>query len=110
MRRVFSRIANTVARMAIVWSIADYTNGFRAYSRRAAESILSEPQRHTGYIYLSESLAVCLVDGMTVDSFPIVFRNRERGDSSTDLQEIRSAATGILDVARWYRANRRTRS
>jgi dolichol-phosphate mannosyltransferase len=105
-RRVFSRLANTVARAMIVWSIPDYTNGFRAYGRQASETILAEPQRHTGYIYLSEALVVCIVAGMKIDSFPIVFRNRERGESSTDLHEISSAAAGIFDVARWYRANR----
>ena len=108
-RRIFSRIANTVAQVAIVWSIPDYTNGFRFYDRRAVEAMLSEPQRHTGYIYLSETLAVCLRSGLTVASFPIVFRNRERGTSNSDLSEILEAARGILDVGFWYRRHRGTR-
>ena len=108
-RRLFSRFANTLARGLIEWSVPDYTNGFRFYNRSAAEAIVAEPQRNTGYIYLSEELAVCLSAGLTVASFPIIFRNRERGESSTDFEEIRSAARGIIDVARWYRVNKRRR-
>lgn len=105
-RRAFSQLANTLARGLIEWSVPDYTNGFRFYNRSAAEAIVAEPQRNTGYIYLSEQLAVCLSAGLTISSFPIVFRNRERGESSTDFREIRSAASGIIDVARWYRDHR----
>lgn len=101
-RRIFSAFANTVARAAIEWSISDYTNGYRFYSRNAAAVIVAEPQRNTGYIYLSEMLAVCLAAGMRVGSFPIVFRNRERGESNTNLSELWSAAKGIVGVARWY--------
>jgi hypothetical protein len=95
-----------LARTLIVWDIPDYTNGFRFYSRRAAEAICAEPQRHTGYVYLSEELAVCISAGMTVTSFPTVFRNRERGESNTNFSEIRSAGIGIVDVARWHRRHR----
>jgi glycosyltransferase involved in cell wall biosynthesis len=105
-RRVFSRFANTVARGLIDWSVPDYTNGFRFYNRAAVEAILSVPQRNTGYIYLSEALAVCLSAGHTVASFPIVFRNRERGESNTTMGEVVAAARGIIDVARWYRSHR----
>ena len=106
-RRIFSRFANTMARVLIEWSIPDYTNGFRFYSRVAAEAIVAEPQRNTGYIYLSEALAVCLSAGLRIASFPIVFRNRERGESNTNPGEIRAAARGIVDVALWYRQTQR---
>ena len=103
-RRVFSRIANLLAWALIKWSIPDYTNGFRFYNQRAVKALLAVPQRNTGYIYLSETLAVCLRAELTVTSFAIVFRNRERGQSNTDLAEIRAAVKGLLDVARWYRS------
>lgn len=105
-RRVFSRIANLLARSLIEWSIPDYTNGFRFYSRRAASVLVNSPQLHTGYIYLSEALALCLRSGMTATSFPVVFRNRERGQSNTDLAEIGAAVRGLLEVARWYRSGK----
>lgn len=106
-RRVFSRFANTLARALIEWSVPDYTNGFRFYDRAAAEAIVAEPQRHTGYIYLSESMAACFVSDLSVGSFPIVFRNRERGESSTNFGEILAAAKGVIDIAIWYRRRSR---
>ena len=81
----------------------DYTNGFRFYSPRAVEVLLRHGQRHKGYIYLSESLTYLLAAGMTTAAFPIRFRNRERGVSNTSLGEIRSALTGIFEIAARYR-------
>jgi hypothetical protein len=98
-RRLFSFFANTLARAIIAWSIPDYTNGFRFYSRKSAELMMNHPQKNKGYIYLSESLSHLLKAGMKVQCFPIVFKNRERGVSNTSLKEIGSAFTGIFSIA-----------
>jgi dolichol-phosphate mannosyltransferase len=98
-RRLFSFFANVLARSLIVWSIADYTNGFRFYSARAVAILLRHPQRHRGYVYLSESLSYLLRAGMTIECFPIHFKNRERGISNTSLSEIRAALKGIFSIA-----------
>jgi dolichol-phosphate mannosyltransferase len=98
-RRVFSFFANTLARALIDWSIPDYTNGFRFYSRRAAAELLEHQQKHKGYIYLSETLSHLLRAKMSIATFPIRFKNRERGVSNTSLREIRSALGGIFSIA-----------
>jgi dolichol-phosphate mannosyltransferase len=105
-RRLFSALANRVARLLIDPDIGDYTNGFRAYSPRAVRIMVDRPQRHKGYIYLSESLAYLLLGGMTVTSFPIVFRNRERGVSNTGPREITAAMLGIVSIGLAYRRGR----
>lgn len=102
-RRVFSALANWLARHLIEPSVGDYTNGFRFYSRRAVEVLLDHPQRHKGYIYLSESLSHLLRAGMRVQSFPIYFVNRQRGESNTSLREVWAALTGIVSIAWAYR-------
>ena len=61
--------------------------------------LIVRPQRHKGYIYLSESLSYLLREGMSVTSFPIIFKNRERGVSNTSLKEIRGALKGIFSIA-----------
>lgn len=98
-RRAFSFFANSLARVLIDPRVHDYTNGFRFYSARAVQLLLSFEQQHKGYIYLSESLSQLLQGRMRVASFPIRFRNRERGNSNTSLAEIRSALTGIFQIA-----------
>jgi dolichol-phosphate mannosyltransferase len=102
-RRVFSFFANTLARLLIDPSVADYTNGFRFYSVRAVRLLMEFQQHHKGYIYLSESLSHLLKGGLSVSAFPIRFKNRERGVSNTSLAEIRSALTGILQIAWQHR-------
>src|SRR4051812_3115594 len=102
-RRVFSFLANTLARALIDWSIADYTNGFRFYSPRAVNVLLQKEQKNKGYIYLSESLSYLLEAGLQVTAFPIRFKNRERGVSNTSVKEIFAALRGIFSVAARHR-------
>jgi dolichol-phosphate mannosyltransferase len=97
-RRAFSFAANLLARSLLSWSIADFTNGFRFYSPRAVQVLINRPQRHKGYIYLSESLSYLLSDGLRVASFPTVFRNRDRGVSNTTPREIWHALRGIVAI------------
>jgi dolichol-phosphate mannosyltransferase len=102
-RRAFSFFANGLARTLIDWHVSDYTNGFRFYSPRAVQLLMRFEQKHKGYIYLSESLSQLLRGKMRVATFPILFRNRERGVSNTSIAEIRSALTGIFEIAWQHR-------
>jgi dolichol-phosphate mannosyltransferase len=105
-RRVFSFFANTLARALIDWSISDYTNGFRFYSRRAVQHLVGQPQKNVGYIYLSETLSYMRRANFQVASFPINFKNRERGVSNTSFKEIASALTGIFSIALDHHLNK----
>ena len=68
--------------------------------------MLKHSQKHKGYIYLSESLSQLLRSGMKVATFPIYFRNRERGVSNTTLAEVRSAFLGIFSIGWEHRTKR----
>lgn len=105
-RRVFSFMANLLARVLICWTIPDYTNGFRFYSKDAIKVLLDRPQRHKGFIYLSESLVYLLLSGMKIKHFPIDFKNRERGVSNTTVKEVYNAFTGIFSIAWQYRLSK----
>lgn len=106
-RRVFSRLANYLARGLLEWSVADYTNGYRFYTPESAEILVSSPQQNTGFIYLSESLARLMRSGATVASFPITFRDRTGGESSAGLDEVARALSGLFSIAWWYRVTSR---
>jgi dolichol-phosphate mannosyltransferase len=108
-RRVFSFLANLLARALIRWSIHDYTNGYRFYTRRAAGIMCAAPQRHTGYIYLSETITLFLRNNLEIACFPIVFVNRRRGATNTGVREIASALAGIVEIALRYRFGAGTR-
>ena len=97
-RRVFSYCANQLARALIDWRIRDYTNGFRFYNRRATEFICDQPQHYQGYIYLSETISYLLKAEFKLDSFPILFVNRQRGESNTNIKEITHALKGVFQI------------
>ena len=106
-RRIFSRLANYLARGLLEWSVADYTNGYRFYSPGSAATLVASPQVHPGFIYLSESLAYLMKSGASVASYPITFRDRSGGESSADLREVTRALSGLFGIAWWYRVTSR---
>jgi len=105
-RRLLSFLANALARALIDRSITDYTTGFRFYRPEVVQDLVRAPQKHRGYIYLSESISHVLRAGRKVGAFPIVFRNRERGASNATLGEIWSSLHGIFTIAAEHRFGR----
>ena len=103
-RHVLSFLANALIRLLLSRRIADYTSGFRFYSRTST-SCANRPS-HKGYIYLSETLALFLRRGLRIACFPIVFVNRQRGASNMGLGEVKSAPLGILRIAWSYRVSK----
>lgn len=106
-RRVMSFLANLLARGLISWRIADYTGGFRFYSRRSSEVLLAVPQRHKGYIYLSEMISVFLKASLRIRCFPITFTDRRLGTSKTGVREVLSSLVNLMDIAWRHRFARR---
>ena len=106
-RRLLSRLSNVLAQVLIDPSIADYTTGYRFYRPQIVRELLALPQKHRGYIYLSETLSHVLRAGHKVGSFPICYRNRERGVSNTTLGEVWSSLRGIISIAVDHRLGRR---
>lgn len=98
-RRVFSICSNRLARLLLQVPICDYTNGYRVYSRPAAEKIIETCGRlGSGFIALSEILVNLFYRGFRVGETPTVFTNRLRGESSVTRREIQSALTGLVRI------------
>jgi dolichol-phosphate mannosyltransferase len=103
-RRMFSRAANTLARTALGVPVHDYTNGYRLYSRSAAELVVAEcGKTGSGFIALSEILVTLHYRGLRIGELPTVFVNRARGESSLNAHEIVSAAVGLWSTVRLRR-------
>lgn len=97
-RKIFSKLANLYARLILAVPISDYTNGFRIYSKKSADFLLSQKLITRGYILLSETAYKLKDKGFSFGEIPIVFVNRRRGQSNTNLKEITDAALGILKI------------
>jgi hypothetical protein len=84
--------------------VSDYTNGYRLYSRRAAEIVHAHCGRlGRGFIPLSEILVQLYYRGLKVGETPTTFTNRVRGESSLNRREIVDALVGLVRITRLKR-------
>jgi len=98
-RRVLSATANFVARQALRLKTYDCTGGFRCYSQRALQFIVTRPLRSSGYSALVELLTRCERAGFSIVEVPITFTERVAGRSKISRQEILLAMLTILRLA-----------
>ncbi len=98
-RKIFSYSSNLLIRFLISKSIHDYTNGFRFYNNKAIDLILKNKPMNKGFIYLTETLANFLSNDFKIMSFPIIFENRIRGESNTNLKEIFNSLKGLFLIS-----------
>lgn len=97
-RKVFSKFANFYARLILAVPISDYTNGFRIYSAKATEFLLSQKLISSGYIVLSETAYKLHKENFSFGEIAITFVNRKRGQSNTTFTEIKNAFLGVLKI------------
>jgi len=98
-RRIFSKLANILARFLISDKIHDYTNGFRFYNSYAVKIMVKKKPKNKGYVYLIETLSEFIDKKLRIIEYDIVFKNRIRGKSNTTLNEILNSLKGIFSIA-----------
>ena len=96
-RRVFSKLANFLAKNILNISVSDYTNGFRIYSKRATQTITKKCGNiGDGFIVLSEILLAIHQSKYKIREINSIFVNRVRGESSVNLNLIIKSFMGLL--------------
>ena len=98
-RRVLSATANFVARRLLGLHTHDCTGGFRCYSLRALQFLVTQPLRSSGYSALIELLTRCERAGLTIVEVPITFTDRTMGQSKISRQEIFRAMLTVFRLA-----------
>ncbi|HET9849707.1 MAG TPA: polyprenol monophosphomannose synthase [Candidatus Dormibacteraeota bacterium] len=98
-RRILSATANFVARQALRLRTHDCTGGFRCYSLRALQFLVTQPLRSSGYSALVELLTRCERAGLTIVEIPITFTERAHGQSKISRQEIFRAMLTVIRLA-----------
>lgn len=96
-RRLLSATANGIARNVLRLKTHDCTGGFRCYSLKAVQFLVTKPLRSSGYSALVELLTRCERAQLRVVEVPITFVDRVHGKSKISRQEIFRA---MLTVAR----------
>lgn len=101
-RLMVSRVASFAVGAVLTPRIRDYSNGYRFYSRAAAELIAAHRIRYASPIYLSEVLALWLRSGLRVQEFRTTYIGRNEGISKLRFVDLFKAAVAIFEVAFRY--------
>tara|TARA_Y100001970_G_scaffold290090_1_gene422537 strand:+ start:4630 stop:5346 length:717 start_codon:yes stop_codon:yes gene_type:complete len=98
-RRIFSILANFLAKILLNVNVSDYTNGFRIYSRKSVNLIVKNCGNiGDGFIVLSEILLTIYSNGLKISEVPSIFINRKRGESSVNFLLIIQSLIGIMKL------------
>lgn len=98
-RQVLSWGANTLAHLMLGLYARDCTAGFRCYRRQVLEAVDPASIHANGYSYLIEMLYCCERSGFTVGEVPIIFTDRQLGQSKISQNEIFKAGRTVLRLA-----------
>ncbi len=95
-RRIISRSANLLARLLLRLPIRDFTGGFKCFPRSTLESIDFSEVRSTGFGFLYEMNYLCYRHGKRFAEVPILFVERQAGQSKLSLRIILDAVKVLL--------------
>ena len=101
-RELVSLVCSWAVHVFLSRSVHDYSNGYRFYTRAAAELIAATRIRYTSPIYLSEVLAIWLRAGLRVREIPTLYVGRGEGLSKLRLTDLAKAALAVLEIAVRY--------
>ena len=98
-RRIISELANFLAKILLQIPVKDYTNGFRIYSKKSVEIILSNCGKiGDGFIILSEILLYLYPFNCKIGETNTIFLNRTRGASSVNMKLVFQSFLGLLKL------------
>lgn len=98
-RRCISYLANFFIGFCLDSKINDYSNGYRFYSRKAAEALAESTINYGSPIYLTEAMAIWLRRGMIVKEFPTTYVGRGEGLSKLRWTDIFKAIIAIVEIS-----------
>lgn len=101
-RRMVSKICSYAVRSLISPSVRDYSNGYRFYTRNAAQLAADHSYRYGSPIYLSEILALWMRSGLRIAEFKTVYVGRNEGVSKLRVSDLLKAAIAIFEIAGRY--------
>jgi dolichol-phosphate mannosyltransferase len=97
-RVIISRTGNLIARKLLRLPIKDITTGYRAYKKEVLESMDLGSVHSNGYAFQAEMLYLISNKGFKLTEIPIVFKDREHGESKLSKKEIVSFMTLCISI------------
>jgi dolichol-phosphate mannosyltransferase len=105
-RQILSQGGNFYTRIMLGIKVKDATGGYRAYRREVLESIDLTNIESQGYCFQVDMVRRCLAKGFSIVETPIVFTERELGNSKMSRSIVIEAFTriGFWGVQRLFRS------
>ena len=97
-RRLLSRLANFYASMVLGFAVRDWTSGFKCFRREALRSVRATEIHTRGYAFQIECVYRAIKAGVHVEEIPIVFRERQYGESKLGGSNIGEAFLRVLTL------------
>ena len=98
-RRLFSYLANKLAKFLLKVPVSDYTNGFRIYSNKAASHVVNSCGKvGSGFIVLSETLVQLHINNFKIRDIKTKMINRVTGKSSVNLKLVLESLFGLIKL------------
>lgn len=83
----------------ILWMpVSDPTAGFICYRRQVLQTMDLRGIRFIGYAFQIEMKYTAWRLGFSIREMPIIFKDRERGQSKMSLRIVREAMLGVLQM------------
>jgi len=92
LRQAISRGGSAYARLVLGVGVRDLTGGFKCFRREVLEAIDLDSIESKGYAFQVEMTYRAIQRGFSVAEVPIVFRDRQVGDSKMDRSIVLEAA------------------
>lgn len=87
-RKAVSSMGNRAAKLFLNLKTHDITTGYRAYRKEVLEKTDLDAIKSNGYAFQAEILFRITRKGFKIGEAPIIFRNRETGESKLSRKEI----------------------
>lgn len=101
-RRLISRVCSIAVAALLSPRVRDYSNGYRFYTRYAAQLVADHKIRYGSPIYLSEVLALWLHHGLRVQEFPSTYIGRNEGVSNLRMMDLWKAGIAVFEISLRY--------
>jgi dolichol-phosphate mannosyltransferase len=101
-RLAVSRVCSFAVAAVISPRVRDYSNGYRFYTRAAAEAVAAHVIRYASPIYLTEVLALWLAGDFRIREFSTTYIGRNEGVSKLRFVDLFKASFAVFEVSLRY--------
>ncbi|MCX8143337.1 MAG: polyprenol monophosphomannose synthase [Bacteroidia bacterium] len=97
-RVLMSYFASLYVRAVLWFPVKDTTAGFKCYRREVLQSIDLNSIQFTGYAFQIEMKYAAYKRGFKITEVPIIFKDREKGQSKMSIKIFKEALWGVLKM------------